>query len=228
VNGTPAHAIVIRRTGVWLPDTATLCTVDVMRRLERRLETVLERTAGQLFRGAPHVSELAGSIVRVLDLSTNSDGLVPNRILVPESVPAASVSELEAIITEATIERGWRIEGPVRVVPSDVRTVMVTVERGTLPIWAVLAGARSYELRLNRSVIGRSTRADVVIDDPSMSRMHARIWRQDDRTLCADLNSSNGTAVDGASVGTTPVVVDEGSRISFGAAEFAFRRPSHA
>lgn len=199
-----------------------------MRRLERRLETVLERTAGQLFRGAPHVSELAGSIVRVLDLSTNSDGLVPNRILVPESVPAASVRELEAIITEATIERGWRIEGPVRVVPSDVATVTVTVERGELPVWAVLTGGQRHALRLNRSVIGRSSRADVVIDDPSVSRTHARIWRQDDRVLCADLNSSNGTVVDGSPVLSTPLAVDDGSRVSFGALEYVLRRTADA
>ena len=199
-----------------------------MRRLERRLETVLERTAGQLFRGAPHVSELAGSIVRVLDLSTNSDGLVPNRILVPATVPAASVPELEAIITEATIERGWRIEGPVRVVPSDVRTVTVTVERGELPVWAVLTGPRRLELRHNRSVIGRSSRADVVIDDPSVSRSHARIWRQDDRILCVDLNSSNGTSADGVAVSGNPVVVDDGSRISFGALSFVLRSTGDA
>lgn len=199
-----------------------------MRRLERRLETVLERTAGQLFRGAPHVSELAGSIVRVLDLSTDSDGLVPNRILVPESIPAASVAELQEIITEATIERGWRIEGPVRVVPSDVRTVTVTVERGELPVWAVLAGVPSHELRLNRSVIGRSSRADVAIDDPSVSRMHARIWRQGDRILCVDLTSSNGTSVDGTAIGSTPVVVADGARLSIGALEFVLRRPADA
>ena len=199
-----------------------------MRRLERRLETVLERTAGQLFRGTPHVSELSGSIVRVLDLSTDSDGLVPNRILVPETVPAASVPELERIITEATIERGWRIEGPVRVVPSDVRTVTVTVERGELPVWAVLTAPHSHELRLNRSVIGRSSRADVVIDDQSVSRLHARIWRQDDRVLCVDLNSSNGTSVDGVAVDSAPVVVADGARLSIGALDFVFRSTADA
>ena len=199
-----------------------------MRRLERRLETVLERTAGQLFRGAPHVSELAGSIVRVLDLSTDSDGLVPKRILVPQTVPAASVPELEKVITEATIERGWRIEGPVRVVPSDVRTVTVTVERGELPVWAVLSGVHRHELRLNRSVIGRSSRADVVIDDASVSRVHARIWRQDDRILCVDLHSSNGTSVDGVAIGSNPVVVADGTRLALGALEFEFRRAADA
>jgi hypothetical protein len=111
-----------------------------MRQLERKLEAVLERSVGQVFRGTAHVSELAGSLVRVLDLSVDSEGLVPNRILVPGTVPAESVPALEAAIAAAIFERGWRIEGPVTVVPSDVRSVTVTIERGRLPAWAILDG----------------------------------------------------------------------------------------
>ena len=194
-----------------------------MRRLERRLEAVLERTAGQLFRGAPHVSELAGSVVRVLDLSVNSDGLVPNKIFVPRPIPTESIAPLEEAITDAVIERGWRIEGPITVVPSDTRAVTVTVERGSLPVWAVLVGSEKHELRANRAVIGRSRGNDVVIGDPSVSRRHACVWRQDERVLCVDYRSSNGTTVDGARVGSAPVEVREGSAMAFGAAVYRFR-----
>lgn len=199
-----------------------------MRRLERRLETVLERAAGQLFRGAPHVSELAGSIVRVLDLSTDSHGLVPNRILVPQPLPDSTLPELERVITEAVMERGWRIEGPVQVIPAEVKSVTVTVAAGTLAPWAVLAGAADIEVRVNRAIVGRSSQADVVIDDSSVSRSHARIWRQDERVLCVDLGSSNGTTIDGVSVGAHPAEVSDGSNIAFGAAAFRFRRRDFA
>jgi hypothetical protein len=203
---------------------ATFCFVDVMRQLERRLEAVLERTANQFFRGTPHVAELAGSIVRVLDLSVDSNGLVPNRILVPESVTAESVPALEAAIQTAIFERGWRIEGPITVVPSSTRAVSVVVERGPLDPWGVLHGPGEPQLKLNRSIIGRSSTADVVIDDPSVSRFHARMWRQDERTLCVDLGSSNGTTVDGKAVGSTPMEVEHGSSVQFGAARFRFER----
>jgi hypothetical protein len=191
-----------------------------MRRLERRLEAVLERTAGQVFRGAPHVSELAGSVVRVLDLSVDSNGLVPNKIMIPARLPADSLAALEGVITEAVYERGWRIEGPISVVPAEVRAVTVTVERGPLPPWAVLEGANSYDVGVNLAVVGRSSQCDVVIDDSSISRQHARLWRQDDRVLCVDLGSSNGTFVEGTAVGGAPVEVPKGAEISFGAARF--------
>ncbi|HSJ29329.1 MAG TPA: FHA domain-containing protein [Acidimicrobiia bacterium] len=195
-----------------------------MRQLERKLEAVLERSVGQVFRGTAHVSELAGSLVRVLDLSVDSDGLVPNRILVPATVPAESVPALESTIAEAISERGWRIEGPVTVVPSDVRSVTVTIERGPLPAWATLEGPGRPALRVNRAVIGRSAACDVVIDDASVSRRHARVWRQDDRVLCVDLGSSNGTTVDGEPVGSSPIEVRDGSVLAFGAARFQFRQ----
>ena len=210
--------------------TTSLCLVDVMRQLERKLEAVLERTAGQFFRGSPHVSELASSIVRVLDLSVNSEGLVPNRILMPANValPDASLRGLEEAIAESVLERGWRIEGPITVIPSDVRTVTVTIERGELPAWGLLRGNVDIPLRINRSVIGRSSSCDVVLDDPSVSREHARIWCQDGRVLCVDLGSSNGTTVDERPVGTTPVSVEPGSAVAFGAAAFRFARTDGA
>lgn len=199
-----------------------------MRRLERRLEAVLEGTAGQLFRGAPHVSELAGSIVRVLDLSVDSDGLVPNKIHVPSPVPPESSGALERAITEAIFERGWRIEGPVEVVPSEARAVSVVVARGFLPAWGELVGIDHHKLRVNRAILGRSSECDVVINDSSVSRHHARLWRQDERVLCVDLNSSNGTSVDGAGVGPNPIEVREGSELAFGATRFRFRRRADA
>jgi hypothetical protein len=210
--------------------TTSLYRVDVMRQLERKLEAVLERTAGQFFRGSPHVSELAGSIVRVLDLSVDTKGLVPNRILMPATVqlPDESLRGLEQAIAESVLERGWRIEGPITVIPSDVRTVTVTIERGDLPPWGVLRGNPDVPLTVNRSVIGRSRSCDVVLDDPSVSREHARMWCQDGRVLCVDLGSSNGTKVDDRPVGTSPVAVEQGSAVAFGAATFRFARTQGA
>ena len=43
--------------------------------------------------------------------------------------------------------------------------------------------------------IGRSSRNDVVLDDHSVSRRHARVLLQDNRLLILDENSSNGTFV---------------------------------
>lgn len=200
-----------------------------MRRLERRLEAVLERTAGNLFRGEPHISELAGSVVRVLDLSVDSNGLVPNRVLLPVAVPPESLALLESAISDAVIERGWRVEGPVQVVPADVRTVTVTIERSPLPAWAVLVGEPDeVAVTVNRAVIGRSSECDVVLEDASISRRHAVLWQQDERVLIIDLGSSNGTVADSRPVGGTPTEVGNGSTIRFGAVNYRLRTVGHA
>jgi hypothetical protein len=205
--------------GIQMRPPATLCPVDVMRQLERRLEAVLDRAVGQFFRGTPHVAELAGSIVRVLDLAVGDEGSVPNRIVVPvpsEPPDPEALTAMEDAITRATIERGWRLEGPVKILPAAVRGVSATFEPGTLPVWATLEGPTTLEVRHNRSIIGRSPGADVVVDDPSVSRRHALLWRQDDRVLMRDLESANGTTIDSTAVGGKPVTVPDGSLVTFG------------
>lgn len=54
--------------------------------------------------------------------------------------------------------------------------------------------------------IGRSADADVPLDDPDVSRLHCALTvASDGRITVADLGSTNGTTVDGAAVGRTPV-----------------------
>ena len=59
-------------------------------------------------------------------------------------------------------------------------------------------GAR-LEFPLNAEVtsIGRDASADVIIDEPLVSRIHARIERRDERFVLIDLGSTNLTRVNG-------------------------------
>lgn len=60
-------------------------------------------------------------------------------------------------------------------------------------------------LRPGRTVIGRHPSCTVAIPDPELSRQHAAIDLSPDGTAAiTDLGSSNGTAVEGSSVGTSP------------------------
>src|SRR5258707_15665256 len=68
------------------------------------------------------------------------------------------------------------------------------------------------------AVVGRSTDCDIRVDDPSVSRRHARIVREDEMGyVLRDLGSRNGTTVrglritrhrliDGAEVGVGPAI----------------------
>jgi len=84
-------------------------------------------------------------------------------------------------------------------------------------------GATIATRRLGRRIlVGRAPSADVRIDDPRVSRLHARIEMRDDGVYVEDLGSRNGTLVDGSPVvsGRQLAVGDE---ITLGTASIIFR-----
>src|SRR4051794_36761945 len=68
---------------------------------------------------------------------------------------------------------------------------------------------------IGRLVLGRSG-ADLVIDDPDVSRRHAAIRPLADGIEVEDLGSRNGTFVDGARVNGVVVVDASGTQLQLG------------
>lgn len=65
--------------------------------------------------------------------------------------------------------------------------------------------------------IGRSADADVPLDDPDVSRLHCAVTvAADGRVSVADLDSTNGTTLDGSRVGTRPVRFTPGALLRIG------------
>lgn len=71
------------------------------------------------------------------------------------------------------------------------------------------------------TVIGRSSEADLTLDDPGISRRHAEIHVLDGRPRIVDLGSTNGTYVDGARVHACPLA--DGSVITVGRTRIVVR-----
>lgn len=71
--------------------------------------------------------------------------------------------------------------------------------------------------------IGRSTQCDLVLDEPNVSRVHARIVRRSSQWLIVDNNSTNGLFVNGARVDSAPL--KGGDRIQVGSAVIVYREP---
>jgi pSer/pThr/pTyr-binding forkhead associated (FHA) protein len=69
--------------------------------------------------------------------------------------------------------------------------------------------------------VGRMPDCEIVVDDPSVSKHHARLsWSEATRQVhVEDLGSSNGTHVNGVQISTIRVVND-GDALSFGDARF--------
>jgi putative peptide zinc metalloprotease protein len=94
---------------------------------------------------------------------------------------------------------------------------------GDAPLELVLAGGRRMAL-VDEVVIGRSPGSTLQLDDPSVSRTHARISAGNgDGMRIEDAGSSHGTWVDGARL-TGPVALRDGTRIRVGDQELTVER----
>jgi hypothetical protein len=69
--------------------------------------------------------------------------------------------------------------------------------------------------------IGRSGEADVRIDDRYASGLHARIFSRDGRTYVEDMNSTNGTLLNDATLQGEAQLID-GDVVRIGDTEFRF------
>ena len=70
-----------------------------------------------------------------------------------------------------------------------------------------------------RVILGRSRECDCVLAEPSVSRRHAELRRDEARWLLRDLGSRNGTRVNGMRL-LDEAEVGPGDRVSFGDARF--------
>jgi hypothetical protein len=78
-----------------------------------------------------------------------------------------------------------------------------------------------------RFTIGRAMACDFTLADLSVSRWHARLYREDDHWLLSDLGSTNGTRLNGWRV-TTSVPVKPGDQVSFGSISFVITDRPHS
>lgn len=89
--------------------------------------------------------------------------------------------------------------------------------RGTLTILSGERPGRLIEIDGSELVVGRTDDSTLRIDDESLSRKHARFFRLMGNHYVTDLQSTNGTFVNGAKV-TTPTQLADGDRVQLGLA----------
>jgi DNA-binding winged helix-turn-helix (wHTH) protein len=86
----------------------------------------------------------------------------------------------------------------------------------------ILRARKRTALEPGETVIGRDPGAGLFIDDPSVSRRHARIVVTGDSATLEDLGSKNGTHLGDRRI-EAPVPLDDGARIRIGTVALTFR-----
>ncbi|HEY3202504.1 MAG TPA: FHA domain-containing protein [Thermoanaerobaculia bacterium] len=90
------------------------------------------------------------------------------------------------------------------------------------PSFRLLWETREIELDDGENLLGRERGVKVWIDDPSVSRHHARIRVAGRRAVLEDLGSKNGTLRNGAAI-EGPVELADGDRLQIGLAALTLR-----
>ena len=162
--------------------------------LERELAEVVQRTAderGWRLKGKPRVEFTEGPQVRVGTYELR--GKVEADPEPPAPAPREPAAE----------------SGSTRVMPA-ARSGTATVETDD---------GQRHTLRADTTV-GRLPSCDITLDDPSVSRRHARIARTDGRWTVEDLGSTNGLQLNGQAVGRAEL--RDGDRLALGGVMLTF------
>ncbi|NTW39932.1 MAG: DUF3662 and FHA domain-containing protein [Cellulomonadaceae bacterium] len=145
--------------------------------------------------------------------------------------------ELAANVTEHATQQRYAFVGPVTVAfvedpaleTGRFQVRSATVRGAVAPATSVAASARHplvdidgqrYLLTGPVTVIGRGSEADIIVDDPGISRRHLEIRVTPDGVIASDLGSTNGTFVEGHQVPAATLV--DGNTITIGRTRILF------
>ena len=104
---------------------------------------------------------------------------------------------------------------------AEERDRVVAVGRSGLTVW-LLRGKNRMALEPGETIIGRDPGAAVHLDDPSVSRRHARIVVRETGATVEDLGSKNGTFLGEAGV-HAPMPLSDGDTVRIGSVPLLVR-----
>ena len=191
----------------------------VLKKVENGLERVFEKTFSRPFKSALQPIEIGTRIVREVDLTRrlSSQGPIsPNQVTVwlgPDDAARfdgfqrALVTELEETVRQHAVNEGYSFIGPVAVeifIDDDFKSGAIEVKTafvgGESQPRLITNDGRTFTIGERALIIGRSPDVDVVVNDSNVSRRHAEVWRTSDGVAVRDLQSTNGTYVNGHSI----------------------------
>jgi len=141
----------------------------------------------------------------------------------PPTVAAAPPPPPPPEITRAPASPPWPGPSGGGGVPAPAKTELLYKEPAQLAWLVQRSGSRiGKEFRLGEVTnVGRdASQSDIVIDDSTVSRQHARVRLEDGRFVLYDLASSNGTFVNDQQIQKQPLL--DGDRVRFGNVDFSF------
>lgn len=198
-----------------------------LQRFEDRLEQMVAGAFARVFRSAVQPVEISAALQREVDnnaqVLSRDRRLVPNSFhveLSPTDLERLSpydstlASELTSSLRDHAEHQSYVFPGPVRIdfdVAEDLTTgrfrvrsaaqAKVTTNATETQVararWFLDANGARNPINAGGLVVGRGTETDLQINDPGISRRHARFRLDGDRLSVEDMGSTNGILIDG-------------------------------
>jgi hypothetical protein len=216
-----------------------------LQQFEQRLERLVEGAFAKAFRAGLQPVEIGRRLTREMDLQrrVGVNGLIaPNHFIVdlsPEdserfaNFSDALARELAEAAREHAQVEDYELVGPVEVeIRRNARMragrfqVLCDLRQGEMPQAPpslVLPDGGRIVLGAEPVVVGRLPECAVMLSDPNVSRRHAEIRRRGSEVVVRDLQSTNGTRVNGLPV--TEHVLADGDEITVGTTTLHFEAP---
>ncbi|WP_083274275.1 DUF3662 and FHA domain-containing protein [Brevibacterium sp. HMSC24B04] len=166
-------------------------------------------------------SDLDTGVYRVLAGTERPDGS-------PAAQPANRggydpISRANPIVPEAYEQSRRRETSPAPSPAPNQASPARPAGRQSAAHFTVSVGSRSYRLGQGSTIFGRSSSsADIVIDDPGVSRRHFEVTVDGSHAQASDLGSTNGTLLDGKRI--SKVNVTDGTVLQAGDSTVVFHR----
>ena len=211
---------------------------------ERKLENMVEGAFARVFKSGLRPIEIGRRLTRQMDDNRSVDvrgrTVVPNAFVVRidptdrerfEEIEDHLCRELADAAREHARDEGYSFLGPVEVqldtdpglqigsfrIDARFREGPSGVGAGSL----LLPNNERYVLVEHAVAIGRSPDCDITIVDSNVSRRHAEIQPRGDGFVVVDLESTNGTRVNGVRV--TERELQDGDELAFGNTRMIFQ-----
>ena len=200
-----------------------------LKRFEERLERLVEGSLTRPFRSSLQPVEIGRRLTREMDLQRRvgpRGQLVATNAFTVTLSPAdverfssyvdALVRELAEAAREHAELESYVLLGPVEVdifESSRTKAGQITVEarviEGMDVLDVVLPDGRRIRPSATPIVLGRDPGCDVVLNDPNVSRHHAQIALIGEDLVVTDMNSTNGTTLNGVPISSATAVAGD-------------------
>lgn len=216
--------------------------MGILDKFEKGLERAVNGAFAKTFKSGVQPVEITSALRRELDTQaavvSRDRILAPNRFTVRMAradftrmtgLGTTLIDELTQLVEQHAREQGYQFAGPVSIKlaeDSGLSEGMLQIDSSNLTgkvAWTPIleVGGKRYPIVKARTVIGRGSDADITVDDSGTSRRHVEILWDGSRAQVHDLESTNGSQLNGEPVKKAALEPD--SVVTIGRTRIVFR-----